>query len=167
MRYYRCVTSSSHLRALRRRRDELLERKSLRLVHLAWLLLAGFVGGAAVGGSLAASVDGDPLFGLAGDLVCPTTCDGCTGPLVKGDLRIVEDRRGTGTFFKYSCQLHEGGKARTVRVDNGLAMFVIFSVTAAATILLCALVMTISLVVWNLKWKTFVASHPNLDSEVS
>jgi len=110
-------------------------------------------------------MDGDPLGGIAGSLVCPTVCDGCEGPFQKGGEHVVVDRRGTGTMFRYYCNKPGAdGRPEMVRVDNGLDIVVVLGVPAIVVLAILMLYMVVSLMYWRRRWNRFIAENPDFEN---
>ncbi|MBW2263599.1 MAG: hypothetical protein JRG91_16680 [Deltaproteobacteria bacterium] len=94
-------------------------RKKLRPAHIGWTVFAAFIATIVVGALLPILAgDGDPLFGIAGRIVCPGACEGCEGPMMT-ESWTTQTSDGSSTQFDFYCSPPGASQEQRVRVSDG------------------------------------------------
>lgn len=129
------------------RRDELefqkkqFRRRKLRPAHLWWTLFGAFIATVVIGAILPIFAGGgDPLFGLAGKILCPDACDGCEGPLVT-ESWTTQTSDGTSTQFDFYCEPPGASHEDRVQVTDGAVILTTFVVLFPACLVLAGVVL--------------------------
>jgi hypothetical protein len=136
---------------LRRQEREVLEhqsreveRKRLKPKHLGWTAFGGFIATVVVVVMLPMFAgDGDPLFGLAGALICPGACQGCDGPLAT-ESWTTQTSDGSSTQYDFYCVPPGADKAAWVAVSDETVIMTMFFVALPICLVLAGLVLVIS-----------------------
>lgn len=122
--------------AARRRRDEYRKLRSkarFRGSWVFWALFAAIIFAVTVAPLLITVSSGDPLFGLAGKILCPAACDGCRGPM-KTESWTTSTSDGTSTQFDFHCMGPADVKEDLVQVSDGIVFLFTMAGVAALTI---------------------------------
>ena len=94
-------------------------RKKLKPAHIGWTLFAAVIATVVIGPLLPLlSGGGDPLFGIAGKLLCPGACEGCEGPM-RTETWTTQTSDGTSTQFDFYCAPPGAAEEQWVRVADG------------------------------------------------
>ncbi len=118
-------------------------RRKLRPAHLGWTVFAALIATIVVGALLPIFAgDGDPLFGLAGRIVCPGACEGCEGPM-KTESWTTQTSDGSSTQFDFFCSPPGAPQEQWARVSDGTVFVTTIAVLFPVLLVLSGLVLVL------------------------
>jgi pSer/pThr/pTyr-binding forkhead associated (FHA) protein len=116
------------------------KRRKLKPSHIGWTIFAAVIATVVLGPLLPLlSGGGDPLFGIAGKLLCPGACEGCEG--LRTETWTTQTSDGTSTQFDFYCAPPGAPEEQWVRVSDGTMFVTTVAVLFPVLLVLSAVVL--------------------------
>jgi pSer/pThr/pTyr-binding forkhead associated (FHA) protein len=117
------------------------QRRKLKPSHFLWTAFGAFIATVVLSAILPIFAgDGDPLFGIAGRIVCPGACEGCEGPMIT-ESWTTQTSDGTSTQYDFYCSPPGAQKEAWTRISDGAVILTMFVVLLPVNIVLALIVL--------------------------